>query len=370
MRLLQHGFVGSLSADRQGLSFPTWSGWPNGKGNFPIRFPLRFQVLNRRAVRLGATSFRSNLQRQGVFLHPVFFIDIKSKTVIARIDPSPVTFLIAHAGYFSKDDRYYITELDDSSIVVWNCNLRKIETRIPLAYNSAGVVYTHDESRIASVNSNGTIDVWNAHDGALVYSMHAFRNNEYLILNADHCYKSTTDVTRSLHYVTADLRTISFAQLDVRFNRPHQVLETMNSREFELIASYRDAYTKRLHKLNIDTSALGFTSQAPLAYSKDDLKYEQTNSALRLNLLFADSLVSLSTINIWINDCPLWGLAGVNITSKRTQKFDTTVTIELSNGTNRIEVSAMNVNGIENFRSPVYVNYTPEKPTKTKCRVN
>ncbi len=300
-------------------------------------------------------------------LDTIHFIDLISRTEIATLGPAPIMFLIAHAGYFSQDDRYYICELDDSSIVVWDCILRKMEKRIPLGYNSAGVTYTHDESRIASVNPNGIIEVWNVNDEKLAYSLHVFRNGEYLILNTEHCYKSTNNVTRSLHYVTPDLRTISFEQLDVRFNRPHEILETMNSGEHELITSYRDAYYKRLSKLNVDTAAMGLKSQAPIAVSKNEVKYEQTNSHLVLQLSFYDSLVDLSTINIWINDCPVWGIRGVNISAKLTQKFDTTVTVELGKGINRIEVSVMNRGGIESYRSPVYVNYTPKKvlPPKT-----
>jgi hypothetical protein len=50
----------------------------------------------------------------------------------------------------------------------------------------------------------------------------------------------------------------------------------------------------------------------------------------------------------------------------KKQQWDTTLNVPLSAGENKIQVSVMNELGLENFKYPTYVNYSPEKEIVAK----
>ena len=68
-------------------------------------------------------------------------------------------------------------------------------------------------------------------------------------------YQGTPNASKLLHYVTKDLKIISFEQLDVKYNRPDLVLEAIGNTDTALIKTYRNAYYKRIKKLGIDTTS-------------------------------------------------------------------------------------------------------------------
>ena len=87
---------------------------------------------------------------------------------------------------------------------------------------------------------------------------------------------------------------------------------------------------------------------------------------LLLHIKGADSTYKLDRFNCWVNEVPLFGIRGVRINKYNRNTFDTTITIGLSDGENRIETSVTDVNGTESYRMPLAVNYKPVKPAKEK----
>ena len=58
---------------------------------------------------------------------------------------------------------------------------------------------------------------------------------------------------------------------------------------------------------------------------------------------------------------PLWGMKGLSLESRKSNSLDTTITIELNRGSNKIELAVTNLEGSESFRSPLVVNYSPKE---------
>lgn len=76
--------------------------------------------------------------------------------------------------------------------------------------------------------------------------------------------------------------------------------------------------------------------------------------------------ILLRRFNVYVNEVPLYGSAGISIAHLKKQVWDTTVSVPLSMGENKIQVSVMNELGLENFKYPSYVNYTPSEPIVAK----
>ncbi|MFZ9387906.1 MAG: WD40 repeat domain-containing protein, partial [Chitinophagaceae bacterium] len=89
-----------------------------------------------------------------------------------------------------------------------------------------------------------------------------FRNSVLIVDSTDYFvqipegyFLSTPRAAKLLHYVTRDLKLITFEQLDVKYNRPDKVLEAIGNTDTALIKSYLKAWEKRIKKLGIDTTA-------------------------------------------------------------------------------------------------------------------
>jgi hypothetical protein len=164
-----------------------------------------------------------------------------------------------------------------------------------------------------------------------------------------------------LLYYLKGMQTIGFDQLDIKYNRPDKVLEAIGNPDTALIKSYRKAWEKRIKKLEIDTIQFRDGYSAPEAdfLNRDKIDYEQKNGSLRLHIRGSDSTYQLDRFNVWVNESPLFGQRGIRIRSKNSNTLDTSISIVLSPGENRIETSITNINGTESYRIPVYVNYTP-----------
>jgi hypothetical protein len=77
-----------------------------------------------------------------------------------------------------------------------------------------------------------------------------------------------------------------------------------------------------------------------------------------------DDSLAIDRFNIWVNKVPVFGVKGISLKSRNSNRFDTTIYITLSIGTNRIETSVMNVSGMESYHEPLDVKYSSSQPVK------
>ena len=219
-----------------------------------------------------------------------------------------------------------------------------------------------------------SIDIKSRKDNSLIYSRISFTYDNYIILlpNSPY-YMCSKDASKMLHYVTPSLKVIGFEQLDPIYNRPDIVLDSIGKyfggADQELIASYRQSWEKRIDRLGLDKEKLGEGEiSVPNAeiVGADEIAYENKNGKLKIKVAANDPKYPLRRFNVYINEVPLYGSAGISIASLKKQEWDTTLSVPLSTGENKIQVSVMNELGLENFKYPSYVNYTPAETITAK----
>jgi hypothetical protein len=176
------------------------------------------------------------------------------------------------------------------------------------------------------------------------------------------------DASKMLHYVTPSLKVIGFEQLDPVYNRPDIVLDSIGKyfggADAELVANYRQSWEKRIDRLGLDKEKLGKGDIAvPDAeiVEADKIAYENKEGELDIKVKANDPKYPLRRFNVYVNEVPLYGSAGISIAHLKKQVWDTTVSVPLSVGENKIQVSVMNELGLENFKYPTYVNYIPAR---------
>ena len=127
------------------------------------------------------------------------------------------------------------------------------------------------------------------------------------------------------------MKSISFEQLDVKYNRPDLVLEAIGNPDTALINTYRNAYFKRIKKLGIDTTSFRDGYSVPEAdfVNRDDVSFEQKDEIHSLHLKGLDSTYNLDRYNVWVNEVPIYGQRGISIRKNNTKSIDKTVEIIL-----------------------------------------
>jgi len=225
-------------------------------------------------------------------------------------------------------------------------------------------------SRVLLTFKDNTLKAFDTRTGAMNYSFFPIDSAGFFVYIPQGYFLSSTSDARLTHYVTKELKIISFEQLDLKYNRPDKVLEAIGNTDTALIKSYRKAWEKRIKKLGIDTTQFreGYSVPECDFVNRDQIEAEQKTETVRLHIKANDSTYLLDRFNVWINESPLFGQRGISIRRKNSNSLDTIISIKLSQGENRIECSITNVNGTESYRMPLYVNYTPAVKQKESLR--
>ncbi|MBC7391417.1 MAG: PD40 domain-containing protein, partial [Opitutaceae bacterium] len=270
---------------------------------------------------------------------------------------------------FSNNGQYIAMASFDNCAVVWNFYTGKLLYELcghTTVVNEAQ--FTKDDKFLITASHDSKCKIWNLKTGKEIYAWTGIDSIDYLSQIPSGYYQTTTHAAKLIHYVTKDLKVITFDQLDVKYNRPDKVLEAIGNTDTLLINSYRKAYQKRIKKLGIDTTQFkdGYSVPESDFINRDVIEYEQTKDKLTLKIKGNDSSYKLDRFNVWVNEVPLFGLRGINISKKNRNSFDTALTITLSQGENRIETSVINVNGTESYRMPLFVKYTAPILKETK----
>ncbi len=289
----------------------------------------------------------------------LFLYDRDKKKAVFSIPGFDVTHAV-----FSKDDKTILTSSFDNTVKILDAGTGKILHAFePTPGYGIFAVFSPDEKMI--VGSGGSLKLWSAKNYELGYSSMDIDSTDYYTQISSGYYMCTSNAAKLLHYVTENLDVITFDQLDIKYNRPDKILEGIGCPDTALIHAYHRAYEKRINKLGIDTSAFKSGYSVPKAdfINRNQIAHlaEQKKDTLSLHISGSDSTYNLDRFNVWVNKVPVYGTKGISLKNKRNGTLDTTVTITLSLGDNRIETSVTDVNGTESYHIPLYVKYVPDK---------
>ena len=167
---------------------------------------------------------------------------------------------------FSQDNKYIITGSSDNSAMIWDATRGNMIVKL-LDHTNAitSVMFNPSGNLVLTGSADNTTKIWEIPSGKLKATFIAINEKDCLTQIPSGYYQSSTNTAKLLHYVTKDLKVITFEQLNVKYNRPDKVLEAIGNTDTALIKSYRKAYEKRIKKLGIDTTAFRDSYSVPKA---------------------------------------------------------------------------------------------------------
>jgi hypothetical protein len=156
-------------------------------------------------------------------------------------------------------------------------------------------------------------------------------------------------------------RLYPFEQFDLRFNRPDIVLARLGMASPDVVQSYRLAYARRLKKMGIKEETSGHDFHLPeLELVTTDVPVSVGTSTLQLRVKGIDGKYALDRLNVFVNDVPVYGTAGLPLPNRQLQTYERDLRIPLVSGRNKVQVSVLNQQGVESLRQTVYTSSTAQ----------
>ncbi|MEW6468702.1 MAG: caspase family protein [Bacteroidota bacterium] len=215
-----------------------------------------------------------------------------------------------------------------------------------------------DGKMLVSTARDGKVVLWNPNNGMQVATFVALDSTDFVVITPDNYYMATKKGLKAVAFRVGN-KMFPVEQFDLRQNRPDTVLQRMGTASGFLIKMYKMAWEKRLKKAGYTPAMLGTDFNIPQIEISDKLAIPSLSKSEKISfgIQISDSLYYLDRYNVYVNDVPVYGMNGVSLRKKKVKTFGQQIEVPLSNGANRIQVSAFNEKGAESMRETFEVFY-------------
>lgn len=259
---------------------------------------------------------------------------------------------------FSRDGLTLATASDDSTLRLWDAATGALkESLVGHAAEVRAAAFSPDGRTLASASDDTTTKIWSAETGRLVVSLLSLDDGSWIGYTPDGFYAATKGARRAIGFRVGD-RAFPFEQFDLKLNRPDILLERIGRSPAELREAYRSAYRRRLRRAGFTEEALGADFHLPqVAILSRNLPARTKERTLRFRVAAGDTRYALDRLNVDVNGVPVYGSGGLTLKGVRARKAERDLSLELSAGRNKIQVSALNERGAESLKETFFVDY-------------
>jgi WD40 repeat protein len=217
------------------------------------------------------------------------------------------------------------------------------------------VVFVPHRPVLVSGSRDGSVRVWDLQSGRESAALIALGQADSVAVTPDGYYRASKSSLKGVAFrVRGEL--YPFEQFDLRFNRPDIVLERLGLAAPDTVQTYRNAYQRRFKKTGFTESMLGGEFHAPEVELTSDIPTTTSETTLAFRIRASDSKYALDRINVFVNDVPVYGTAGLAATDHTAHSLERELRTPLVPGRNKVQVAAVNQQGAESLRRTFYTN--------------
>ncbi len=144
-------------------------------------------------------------------------------------------------------------------------------------------------------------------------------------------------------------------QFSYRNNRPDVILGRLGTGDPKIIEELYAQYRRRLRKAGLEEERLGRDFHLPEAKISE---FSRIGADVSVKAELSDSRFELKRYQVFANDVPLLGAYGKSIKGRKALIAET---VPLIPGRNKIEISAVNEQGVESYRAVRYETLDEER---------
>lgn len=262
------------------------------------------------------------------------------------------------SAVYTKDGKHILSCSDDRTIKLWSA-VSGLNAKT-FSGHSARVICTAvspDGKLAVSGSADNLLKLWDLNTGNELVNCISYRSRDYIAVTSDNYYHCTKNGLRVIAYVIGN-RAYPPEQFDLQYDRPDLVLEKIGLAPKELIDAYRNAYRKRLKKMNFNEEMLNKDFHIPeIKLTDEKIPVSTEEKYFSFNVKAEDSRYRLDRINVILNDVPVPSSAGTDLRGDNTNSASREIRLELCNRKNRIQVSVLNEKGAESLKESFEINY-------------
>ena len=277
-----------------------------------------------------------------------------------------------------KDQSELAVLLDDGNLRIIDSENRSIKKEInfgliDLSYSSVRDLTFVSSDLILLKFSNSHYRLLNSTRSSEFLEFFYFGKDWIVKLANSPIFMGTPNASKLINYTNNRDSLLSFEQLDLIYNRPDIVLDSIKrffgtSKQLEAqLALFRQVVQKRWDHFGIYKPDDFEVYAHDFPTLKLDRSIQHNNTSGEVSIGVSSSSNSLISFNAFVNEVPIFGTKGITLGAVSAQfQFDSLIVFPLSVGRNKIEFSVRNELGFENLRYPQYVTYFPKDSIKEK----
>jgi len=190
--------------------------------------------------------------------------------------------------------------------------------------------------------------------------LHTVSGEIYTLPNSPFYMCTDKSLSKLLYYVTPSMKVIGFEQLDVIYNRPDIIMDSLSKyfdvEDWGMIEQYRKSWERRINDMGFKVDVLN-NKELSVPTSQFTILKQSDDGTVELRITAHDSKYQLKTFNIYINETPLYGSLGNSIAFLNKKDLDTIVKFRLGFGLNKIQATVTNDQGLESYKSAQYFRF-------------
>jgi len=252
---------------------------------------------------------------------------------------------------FSKSGHWFAATANNT-VIVWDWPARKIVRTLKGHGDTInGLSFTPDEKYLVTAGHDSTTRLWRLDNG---YSMMLLAHGGDWIVYTPDGYFDSSHYGGNLLSVTKGLDTYGIDQFALRLNRPDLILSRMGIGTPEFIEHLQSRYRLRLEQSGVHQEGGAFSAEAPevrLLDATQSGKFAQIEAEVR------SAHTSLQSYQVYVNNVPILRGQGKPISGSTAHVSER---VELERGVNKIEIGALDGQGVEALRAHWSTIYRPE----------
>lgn len=248
--------------------------------------------------------------------------------------------------------------IDDKIVTVWDVNSPKEICQFTGHSEQVQSIEFMDDSLLLSGGDDKKVMLWDIKNCKKIVDFIDCGGDDFITITSDNYYTISKGATEAVGF-RVENKIYPFEQFDLQYNRPDIVLERIGYADTILINAYRKAYNKRLKRMNVNENMFSPEFHIPTTniLNSSEFAYKSDTGVIILKVKFSDNRKKLNRYNIWINDVPLYGSKGVNISNLNTDSLMRDIPLKLSQGENKIQASCFNENYAESLKEEIRISY-------------